>query len=73
MAKRYRIITDAYCGFELQSKSSWWPFWTMCSSPNSQFCNTFRTIEAAEAWAHVLASKFKINKVVKELGVLPRD
>jgi hypothetical protein len=56
----YRIVTDAFCGFEVQIRSWWWPFWV-----EADFCNTFSTIEAAERFAEHHA-----RGCVKYLGTL---
>ncbi len=44
--RKYRIVRDAYAGFEVQRWFIWWPFWTM-----SGFCNTHSTVEKARAFA----------------------
>lgn len=41
--KRHRIVTDKYCGYEVQVKWLFWPFWVM-----KGFSNTHSTIEAAK-------------------------
>lgn len=43
-SKRYRIVTDAYFGFEVQERPRWWPFWSQVG------INTHGTIEAARKW-----------------------
>lgn len=60
MAK-YRIVTDKYCGYEVQVWRWWWPFWVQ------PYCNTHLSIEAAERYAKDLNFK---REVVKELGEL---
>lgn len=42
----YRIVRDGYCGYEVQIRRWWWPFWVEAS-----FCNTHSSIEQAERWA----------------------
>jgi hypothetical protein len=42
---RARIVTDLYCGYEVQVWRWWFPFWIQLG------CNTQSTIEAAEARA----------------------
>ena len=59
---KYRIVTDEWAGFEVQSWRWWWPFWIEVGGTN-----THRTIQAAEEYAKRVAKK---NKVVKELGEL---
>lgn len=44
-SKRYRIVSDAYAGFEVQEWAWWWPFWTQIG------INTHSTIEDARMWA----------------------
>lgn len=39
---KFRIVTDAFAGFEFQVKRWWWPIWHM------PYCNTFSTVEKAE-------------------------
>jgi len=56
----YRIVTDEYSGYEVQSWRWWWPFWVQGST------NTHNTIEKAEACARARA-----RRVVKHLGKLP--
>jgi len=45
--RRYRIVTDAYLGFEVQEsrKQLWW--WSAWDQP---IPNTHRTVEEARAW-----------------------
>jgi hypothetical protein len=42
---RYRIVTDAYLGYEVQVKHWWWPCWTIIGY------NTHPTLERAKAFA----------------------
>lgn len=46
MKPKYRIVRDAYAGFEAQYKVWWWPFWIQCNG-----INTRATVEDAEALA----------------------
>lgn len=39
---KYRIVTDKYCGFEVQSKRWWFPLWLQVGG-----INTFSTLEGA--------------------------
>jgi hypothetical protein len=39
---KYRIVLDAYAGFEAQFKPRFWPFWKQCCG-----CNTSPTLDAA--------------------------
>lgn len=55
--KKYRIVTDAYLGYEVQTWWILWPFWIQAFG-----CKTFQTIEKAESYARKLA-----QPVVKEL------
>lgn len=58
--RRYRIVTDRYLGYEVQHWSWLWPFWHQ-----TNFSNTFGTVEAAERYArdHAIGA-------VKYLGAL---
>jgi len=58
--KKYRIVTDRYCGYEVQIKRWWLPFWYQAEG-----VNTHGSIEAAERWAERYA---KQRSLVKELG-----
>lgn len=60
MKAHYRIVQDAYHGFEVQEWRWWWPFWSQIR------VNSHRTIEEAEAYAIRNA-----HAVVKYLGPLP--
>lgn len=42
---RYRIVKDAYAGYEVQIWRWWLPMWLQVG------VNTFPSIERAEAWA----------------------
>jgi hypothetical protein len=41
---RYRIVTDRYSGYQVQSRPWWWPFWEEVSG------NTSRSPLEAEDW-----------------------
>lgn len=41
--RKYRIVTDNYSGFEVQTKVWYWPFWQQLG-----FSNTYQTIIEAE-------------------------
>lgn len=58
MKAKYRIVRDAYCGFEVQIWRWWLPFWLQAG-----FINTFPSVERAEEFARAHASP-----VVKYLG-----
>lgn len=45
-APEYRIVRDNYCGYEVQKRVWWSPFWWQVG-----FCNTHLSIEKAEAFA----------------------
>lgn len=62
----WRIVTDRYCGFEVQSWRWWWPFWIQGAT------NTHSSIELAEAYANKKAS-WRPRKVVKLLGELSSE
>lgn len=58
---RYRIVTDAYSGYEVQRKLWWWPFWRQVSHGGGD-CNTWPSVAAAEAFA-----RGHMARVVKEV------
>jgi hypothetical protein len=60
---RYRIVTDRYSGFEVQTRRWWWPLWQPVGG------NTHATVDDAIAYARRDARKK--NVVVAELGRLP--
>jgi len=45
MTKQYRIVTDAYLGYEVQYSYWWLPFWIEVSYP---YCNTHSSIDEAK-------------------------
>lgn len=54
--RKYRIVTDAWLGYEAQVWRIWWSFWTPWF--NGQMTNTFTSIEKAEQF-------IKSQRVVK--------
>ena len=69
MSYSYRIVTDHYSGFEVQCRSSWWPFWRQCAGRCSSV-NTHKTLEEAEAFAKWHARQKVPPICVKVLGVV---
>jgi hypothetical protein len=58
MKTRYRIVVDAYCGYEAQVRYWWFPFvWWQIDG-----LNTFISIEAAERF---IEKKRRMGSVVK--------
>lgn len=57
MAKRYRIVTDRYAGYEVQWRWKWLPIWWQAGGTN-----TFLSVENAEKYAERCK-----KRVVKEL------
>ncbi len=59
----YRIVTDAYSGYEVQVRRWWWPIWAQVG-----FSNTHAAIGKAEKYAEDRrhAVKFR-SRVVKTL------
>lgn len=58
LRNRYRIVTDAYCGYEVQIKRWWFPFcWLQCGA-----CNTHVSVDKAREYA-----KRQESRVVEEL------
>lgn len=45
MKKKYRIMTDAYAGYEVQVWRWWLPIWIEC-----RFANTHSSIDEAKKW-----------------------
>lgn len=43
---KLRIVSDNYCGYEVQVWRWWFPFWV-----EAGFTNTHATLEGAERWA----------------------
>ena len=43
---KYRIVTDAYCGFECQKKLWWSPFWFQMGG----LCNSHTTLDEAKMY-----------------------
>lgn len=62
MRKKYRIVTDSYCGYEVQYKYPWFPFWLQVAG-----CNTHASVEEAEQWLQRRLTRQRKGKVVKEL------
>jgi hypothetical protein len=56
---KYRIVTDNWAGFEVQTWRWWWPFWIQGTT------NTHGSVEAAEAYA-----RRRAKRIVKNLGKL---
>lgn len=67
MKAKYRIVHDAYIGYEVQYKPSWLSGWKQCGLKGKS-TNSHETIEEAEAFAKKHAS---IQRVAKYLGELP--
>lgn len=49
---RYRIIKDAYAGFEVQTWRLWYPFWTQ-----KGYINTYQSIEDAKKAIEIYKTK----------------
>jgi len=60
MKNKYRICKDKFCGYRLEIKYWWWPFWENVDS--SYGTNTFSTVEEAEEFHKII-----INPAVKLL------
>jgi len=46
--RQYRIVTDHFCGFEVQKRLWYYPFWFQIRNEKRDHINTHRTIEQAE-------------------------
>lgn len=57
----YRIVGDAYAGYEVQTWRWWFPFWIQSET------NTHISLYDAEQYAHKLA---RYGRVAKYLGPL---
>lgn len=66
MKKKYRIVTDQFCGFCVQVKYPWLWFWVDMDGPNGIYSNSFHNVEEAETWLNEKKKKFK-SKTVKYL------
>lgn len=72
MAK-YRIVTDAHAGFEVQYRPWWSPFWLQCSRSGSGWgTNTHFTVEQARARAPQHSRRSKPTGTVVEHVEVPR-
>jgi len=60
---RYRIVTDQYLGYEVQSRRWWFPFWIQCGDGRYCYSNTHQTVDAAKAF---IERRLTQNKVVTE-------
>ena len=58
--KKYRIVTDNYCGYEVQIWRWWFPFWVQVWE--SGHINTHRSIEEAKEFI----DKLKTHVVYQE-------
>ena len=47
MKTRYRIVTDSYCGFEVQYRPWWCPIWLQAGARGGWGVNTCTSIEMA--------------------------
>ena len=45
---QYRIVTDKFCGFEVQKRLWYYPFWFQIRSVDGYCINTHHTIQQAE-------------------------
>lgn len=71
MKKKYRIVTDRFCGYEAQVKYSWWPFWfQMCY--DGGWTNSHSSIEEAEEFIkqkHCGTFEYKSkSRVIKQVN-----
>ena len=60
----YRIVTDKYLGFEVQSRRWWSPFWNQVDG-----CNTHWSIEIAEEFLRQYLTRRKPGKFVKFINL----
>lgn len=64
MKNEYRVVSDRFCGFEVQCRRWWFPLWLQCG-----VTNTHRSLEEAEKYAEKHARGQGL--LVKYLGRLP--
>jgi hypothetical protein len=57
--RQYRVVRDAYLGYEVQCRRWWWPFWVQCDRGKSG-ANTNLTLCDANQFIQQL----KLDKVV---------
>jgi hypothetical protein len=57
--RKFRIVSDRYAGFEVQSWIWYFPFWIEAGG-----VNTFETVEQAELYAK---KRMRVSKVIKYL------
>jgi len=60
---RYRIVTDRYLGYEVQSRRWWFPFWIQCRDDRYYCTNTHHSVDAAKAF---IERRLTQNKFVTE-------
>lgn len=58
---KYRVVSDKYCGFEVQ-KRFLWIFWIQTEGISSNSVNTFSTLDEAKQWIKKLKER-KIKTV----------
>ena len=56
---KYRIVTDAFCGYECQEKLFFLPFWLQCD-----FSNTWTTLEDAKNFIERIKKRRESKKVI---------
>jgi hypothetical protein len=67
--RRYRIVTDCYCGFEVQYLDWYFPFWLGCGVANTHY-----TIEQAKEYMNKLIegdNKYRERRKFKSKVVYP--
>ena len=57
MGNRYRVVNDCWCGYEVQIKRWFLPFWYQCGGGGKN-TNTHTSIEGAKDFAKKHKSKF---------------
>lgn len=58
---KYRIVTDAYAGYEAQVRYWWFPIWIQMNG-----VNTHPSIEAAENYINRHKPKRKVVKYIED-------
>ena len=69
MGKKFRIVTDDYAGYEVQSWRWWFPFWVQCWDYGP--INTWPSIHEAETFAREGGKRKTRRSIVKIINPLP--
>lgn len=62
MKNKFRIVTDRYAGYEVQTKKWWFPFWIMAGGTN-----THPSLESAQRYAEKVMNRVVYTYDSKEV------